>query len=304
MANKNIAYEKITGQIVDALEKGIVPWKKPWTVTGGLAPINLKSKKVYNGINLLILGCAPHASHVWGTFKQWTEVGGTVRKGEKSTPICFWTFFDKRDANGDNEFDAKGRPVKIPFLRYYSVFNAEQIDGIELDKYMPEKVEGIEFNPIAEAERVIAEMPNAPQIIHGGNVASYAPSMDIVRMPNKDQFHSEAEYYSTNFHELSHSTGHKSRVGRDLKPTEFGSESYSKEELIAEISACFLCSSVGIEQTFDNSAAYIKGWLKKLKDDKKLIVRAASAAKRSAEYILGNAESETETEKIKETETA
>lgn len=301
MAQENIAYEKITNEIITKLESGIIPWKKPWNVNGLFTPINVANKKTYNGINLLILGCQPYASNVWGTFKQWTDKNGFVRKGEKSTTICFWTFFPKKDKNGKVEIDGKGREVKVPFLRYYNVFNAEQIEGIDLGLYTPKTVEGIEFNPIDEAEKVVAQMPNCPMINHGGNVASYTPSLDIVRMPNKDQFNGNAEYYSTLFHELSHSTGHKSRVGRDLNPTEFGSESYSKEELIAEISACFLCSSVGIEQTFDNSAAYIKGWLKKLKDDKKLIISAASKAKASSEYILGNAKADADADAETET---
>ena len=304
MAKANIAYDKITNEIITALEKGIVPWKKPWNVVGGLMPINVANKKPYNGINVLILACKPYESNVWGTFKQWQEKGGMVQKGSKSTTICFWTFFPKKDKNGKVELDAKGREVKVPYLKYYNVFNACQIDGIDLSEYVPKKGETVEFDAIAQAEKVVAEMPKCPSITHGGNVACYTPSLDIVKMPNKTQFHSNGEYYSTLFHELSHSTGHKSRVGRDLNPTHFGSESYSKEELVAEISACFLCSSVGIEQTFDNSTAYIKGWLSKLKSDNKLIISAASQAKKSAEFIMGNVETEKETEKEKELETA
>lgn len=300
----NIAYEKITDEIIKALEKGIVPWKKPWNVAGGLMPINLITKKPYHGINLLILGCQPYTSNVWGSFKQWQEKDGFVRKGEKSTTICFWTFFPKKDKDGKVELDKNGREMKVPFLRYYSVFNAEQVEGIDLAQYMPKKNDdAIEFNPIIEAEKLVDHMPNRPIIHHGGNVASYSPTMDIVNMPNQTSFHGNAEYYCTLFHELGHSTGHKSRVGRDLNPTHFGSESYSKEELIAEITACFLCSSVGIEQTFDNSAAYIKGWLSKLKQDEKLIIQAASNAQKATKYILGETETEHETETEKELET-
>jgi antirestriction protein ArdC len=300
-AKKSDAYEMVTNEIIKSLEKGIVPWKKPWNVEGGLMPINVANNKPYNGINVLILACQPYASNVWGTFKQWKDKGGYVRKGEESTVVCFWKFLTKKDENGDIEYDSKGREMKIPLLRYYRIFNAEQIEGIELDKYTPQPIEPNEFTPIAKAEKIVAEMPNCPTIKHGGNVACYSPSLDIVNMPKAEQFHSNGEYYSTLFHELSHSTGHKTRVGRDLSPTSFGSESYSKEELVAEISACFLCSNVGIEQTFDNSTAYIKGWLKKLKDDKKLIISAASQAKKSATYIMGNAETEKKTTKELET---
>jgi len=298
-AKRDIAYDKITAQIITALESGIVPWKKPWNIAGGLMPQNVASKKVYNGLNVLLLGCQDHASHVWGTFKQWKEKGGMVRKGEKGTSIIFWTFFPKK-INGNVVLDAKGRPEKIPFLKYYTVFNAEQIDDIELSDYMPEKVETPEFSPIEAAEKVVSEMPNRPVIEHGGSNAGYSPSLDRVRMPQKEDFHGNGEYYSILFHELGHSTGHSSRVGRDLSPTSFGSESYSKEELVAEIAACFLCSSVGIEQTFDNSAAYLKGWLKRLKDDNKLIVRAASQARKASAYILNETAKEKEVEAVKE----
>ena len=134
------------------------------------------------------------------------------------------------------------------------------------------------------------------------NMASYSKGLDRVRMPNKERFDSNGEYYCTLFHELTHSTAHDTRVGRDMGKS-FGDDDYSNEELIAEIGACFICSSVGIEQTFDNSAAYIKGWLKKLKDDKKLIVKAASQAKKAAEYIL-DTQKEKATDKVDEKEKA
>lgn len=296
MANsiKKDTFQLVTEQIIASLEKGIVPWKKPWNVIPGMMPINVANKKPYNGLNILMLACQPYTSNVWGTFNQWKDKGGFVKKGEKSTTVIFWTFFEKKDTNGNLVLNAKGKPETVPYLRYYNVFNAEQIVGIDLEKYTPKQGKSSEFNPISEAEKVISQMPNCPKIKHSGNRAYYSPSLDYIGMPMPAQFHSNQEYYSTLFHELSHSTGHETRIGRDLSPTSFGSESYSKEELIAEISACFLCSTVGIEQTFDNSTAYIKGWLEKLKNDKKLIVYAASQAKKSADYILGNTKEETE----------
>jgi len=283
---KKDAYQEITNEFIKALETGIVPWKKPWDVIGDL-PSNVASKKTYNGINLMVLGWQPSESKVWGTFNQWKKLGGFVRKGEEGTSIIFWKMFDKKDKDGNIVLDKDGKPEVIRYLKYSKVFNAHQIEGIELEKYLPVKPEGNEFSPIEKAEQIVQNMPKRPQTIHSGNVACYSPSMDTVTMPTKEQFHNSESYYSVLFHEYSHSTGHKSRVGRDLEPTQFGSESYSKEELIAEISACFLCSNAGINTTFDNSAAYVKGWLSKLKNDKRLIVTASSAAKKSAKFILG-----------------
>lgn len=285
MAKANIAYEKITNAIIEKLEKGIVPWRKPWNIIGGQAPINVISKKAYRGFNLMMLASSEYKSNVWGTYRQWQSKKGFVREGEKSTLITFWQFFDKKDKKGNAVIGTNGKAQKIPFLRTYNVFNAEQIEGIEIEKYIPKVDEITEFEKIEKAEKVYNEMKNKPILEHVGNSACYNSLTDIVKMPSQKQFHSNNEYYGTLFHELSHATGHAKRLNRDLKNS-FGTEKYSKEELIAEISTCFLTSSVGITQTFENSVSYIQGWLTKLQSDPKMIITASSKAVKATEYIL------------------
>lgn len=190
---------------------------------------------------------------------------------------------DKVDADTNQEETSKG---KIPLLRYYSVFNLEQCEGIKA----PEPQETINnFNPIDKAEEIIANMPLLPEIKYGGNRAYYSPSLDYVQLPYQHTFDSAEEYYSTEFHELTHVTGHSKRVGRKsiLEPSYFGSHEYSKEELVAEMGAAFLCGHCGIEQkTIRNSAAYIQGWLKELKNDRTLLIHAAAQAQKSTDYII------------------
>jgi len=221
-------------------------------------------------------------------------MGGTFKKkddGEKQKgcPVIFWSMKEYTKDRDGNPYgnDSNGKPIvkKAWLLRYYTVFNVEQIDGIE-DK-IPE-TETRKFDPIAEGDSIIANMPNAPKIEHGGNRACYSPSLDHVRLPHRKQFEGNAEYYSTAFHELGHATGHTSRLNRDdvMDATMFGSHKYSREELVAEMTAVFLCSEIGLETTFDNSLAYLKNWLGKLKDDTKLILNAGGKAQKAADYIL------------------
>lgn len=280
-------YQIVTDKIIDLLNKGTVPWRKPFTVVGGRPqiPMNLVSKKPYRGINVWMLAAAGYASPYWVSYKQALSLGGNVRQGEQSTLAVFW----KRDEVEDKK---TGDRKRVFLLRYYRVFNVEQCDGLEakLPKIEKPKKSAKKFNPIAEAERIAEGMPKRPEIKWNGSRACYSPMFDRVAMPVKESFVSEPEYYSTLFHELAHSTGHESREGRFAGCTEdakqFGSEPYAKEELIAEMSAAFLCAISGIDQTADNSAAYIKGWLKALKNDHKMVVHAAAAAHRAADFIL------------------
>lgn len=274
-------YEVINQRIIELLERGAVPWKKPWNGESNM-PRNLVSKKEYRGVNVFHLACMPYGSPYWMTFKQIREKGGYVLQGEKATPVIFWKWLEMSDPD-----DATGNKIgKIPMLRYYNVFNIEQTEGIPL----PEPREIINpFNPIEKAEQVITDMPLKPNIYHGGNRACYSPTKDTIRLPTQHNFLSPEEYYCTAFHELIHCTGHAIRVGRRsiLEPTYFGSHDYSKEELVAEMGAAFLCGHTGIEQkTIENSAAYIQGWLKVLKNDKTMLVHAAAQAQKAADYIL------------------
>jgi antirestriction protein ArdC len=281
-------YEIITDRICGMLEQGIIPWNKPWN--GGGWPVNLVSKKHYRGINVALLATSKYSSRYWLTYQQAQDLGGHVKKDEKGTMIVFWKMLHKVET--DSEGNEK--EVTIPMLRYYYVFNVEQCEGIKIPSNdIPER----EFTPIEEAERIVRDMPKRPEIRHGGDRAYYSPSLDYVQMPKKSQFINEEAYYSTLFHELSHSTGHSSRVNRklDQRLAAFGSEDYSKEELVAEFSASFLCGICGIEQAvIKNSAAYIQSWLRALRNDKQMAVNAAAAAQKAADYILGKQETEQE----------
>lgn len=277
---KKDVYEIITERITDLLEKGTIPWRRPWA--GGEMPRNLVSKKPYNGINVLMLACAGFTSPYFLTFNQTRKLGGTVKKGEKGTPVIFWKLLkDKKGAVTKN-----GKEKTFGFLRYYSVFNAAQCDGIEVPApVVPAK----DFDPIKAAEDIEINYEDCPTITHKGGRACYSPGGDQIMMPSKDSFVGAAEYYSTLFHEMGHSTGHKKRLDREgvTDPIKFGSHKYSKEELVAEFTACFLCAEAGINNTLDNSAAYIQNWLKALKDDPKMIVQASGKATRAAKYITG-----------------
>lgn len=280
MANK--VYEKITDLIISKLEQGIIPWSKPWNVVDGGMPCNLKTKKAYRGVNVLMTMMQGYGSPYWVTFNQCKGMGGHVRKGEKGTPIVFWNSYVKKNAD-DEEYD-------VWFLKQYTIFNVEQCNG--LDKHLPEPVEPAEeFDAIANAETIVDGMPRKPVMTSGGNRAYYRPATDTVNMPARNQFNDAEGFYGTLFHELVHSTGHQTRLDRKGITTSmvaFGDETYSQEELVAELGAAFLCGEAGISDlTIDNSAAYIKGWLKALKDDKKMVVYAGSQAQKAADFIMG-----------------
>ena len=272
-------HDIITEKIITELENGNIPWKRPWK-TSGLLPTNLISRKAYRGINTLLLSLAGHESPYWVTFKQAKALGGCVRKGEKGSMVVFYTDYSKENSAGEVE--------KFPVLRYYTVFNVSQCDGIEA-KVPVEEEEALEFTPIERCEAIVGNMPLPPAIHHGKGKTYYSPREDSVGLPSKERFTGVPEYYSTLFHELAHSTGHKARLDRDLdKMAAFGSADYSKEELIAEMGAAFLCGETGIDPaTIENSAAYIKGWLSKLRKYKKFLVNACAQGQKAADFILG-----------------
>ena len=283
-------YSIITDRIISLLEAGTVPWQKPWTGIrnadgSAVMPANFVSKKAYRGVNVFLLSAVRFTCPYWLTYRQASELGGNVKKGEKGFPVVFW----KRLIVEDKV--TKERKV-ISMLRYYTVFNIEQCEGISWEKPAPIPApETPSFNPIEECVRIVDAMPAKPDIRHLGNRACYSPFLDIVQMPVAESFEKPEAYYSTLFHELTHATGHKSRLDRKGISTElagFGSETYSKEELVAEMGASFLCGFAGIvNSTIDNSAAYIASWLRKLKDDRKLVVFAAAQAQRASDFILG-----------------
>ncbi len=277
-------HEEVTAKIVAALERGVIPWRSPILgAKGGGIPANLVSKRPYSGINSFLLALSAwgegYTSRHWLTFKQALDLGGSVRKGQKSTLIVFYRMFDTKDKQ-------TGEDKHIPMLRHYNVFNVDQCDGIKSPDAAP--YTPLDFSPIEEAQRIVEGFDGCPTIEHSpAGRAFYRPSADLVHMPERTRFASVPEYYSTLFHELSHSTGHKSRLNRKADGA-FGSGEYAKEELVAEMSAAFLCAEAGIAPaTIENHAAYVAGWLKALKDDRKLVVGAASAGQKSANWILG-----------------
>lgn len=270
-------YEKITNIIIQKLEEGVAPWKCGFMRYDN-PPKNYVSDKPYRGINALLLSLTGKRP-IFMTYLQAKELGGNVKKGAKGFPVVYYNFVEKEQENVDK--DAK----KIPFLRYYTVFSTDDIEGIDFD--FPEIVR-TENERLTVCEEIIEKMPNAPKIDFASGRAYYSTILDYVSIPPLWDFETREEYYATIFHELGHSTGHESRLAREevMKAGKFGSYSYSKEELVAEICAAFLCGYAGITQTLDNSVAYIQSWLKVLRNDKKFVIDAASKAQRAFDYIL------------------
>jgi antirestriction protein ArdC len=268
-------YEMVTNKIIEKLEAGTVPWRKPWNGSKGPA-VNWKTQKAYRGINVMLLEPGEYL-----TFKQATEAGGKVKKGAKSEIVVFWKWYEKEDkTTGDVE--------QIPTLKYYRVFNINQCEGIKSKR--DEKIPTFEHDPIEEAENIIKGFMNKPSLSWEQTGAWYKPGLDHVNVPPMKDFPKIEEYYNTFFHELCHSTGHRSRLNRDgiTGTHKFGSQDYSKEELVAEIGASMLTGFAGFSDvTFENTAAYIQNWLEVLKNDTKLVVRAGSAAQKAVDYILG-----------------
>ena len=270
-------YDVVTDRIIAKLEAGVVPWRKPWSGRAGM-PKNLTSGKEYRGVNVFLLHCLGYESPYFLTFNQAKKLGGYVCQGERGCPVVFWKWFEKEDENGETK--------RLPVLRYYTVFNVAQCKDVEAPAIeVPER----QHNSIEAAEQLVQAMPNAPEIRHGLRGASYNPTEDAVQMPRPEVFESGEAYYSTVFHELTHSTGHPSRLSRKLETlTSFGSRDYSREELVAEMGAAFLCGEVSILETnIEQSAAYIDGWLRRLRNDRRLVVTAAAQAQKASDYILG-----------------
>jgi antirestriction protein ArdC len=278
---KNPTYDRITDRITALLEQGTVPWHKPWKARTGL-PRNFVSKNPYRGINVFLLLAMMYESPFWLTFRQVSQLGGSVRKGEKACPVVFW-----KQTTGEDK--KTGEEKKKYLLRFYHVFNVSQCDGLKIS------AEPVQENVIAKPEDIVAQMPQPPILKHGMTHAYYSPKEDCVGLPPRERFEKTEDYYSTVFHEFVHSTGHEKRLKRSTltEKSGFGSNPYCKEELIAEMGAAFLCGLAEIgERTIDNSAAYLKGWLEQLRNDKTLIVQAAAQAQKAADFILGRTESE------------
>ena len=276
-------YEMVTERIIEQLEQGVIPWEKPWTGIRSGAH-NRISKKSYSLLNQMLL---KHKGE-YATFKQWQDLGGHVRKGEKSEIVVFWKIQPIEEEKEDGTKEVK----QIPLLRYFNVFHISQVDGVEpLSKDALNEIE-----PIEKAESILYSYWTKENITveHvAGDKAYYSPSLDMIHLPLFEQFISANEYYSTAFHESIHSTMKESRCDRAEdrkgKLVAFGSNEYSKEELVAEIGSASLMNIIGIEKnkSFRNSCAYIQNWLSVLKNDVKFIVSASSKAEKAVDYILG-----------------
>ena len=270
-------YKEITARIIAQMEAGVIPWQKPWVSRG--KAISRSTGKPYSLLNQMLLGRPGE----YLTFKQCQEAGGKVKKGEKSSMVVFWKFIEQED-------EETHKIKEVPFLRYYNVFHIDQCEGVTakhpIETTFPEGASTV------EAAQTIVEGYIAREGIklchREGDRACYCPSTDEVILPEQKQFHSTAEYYGTVFHELTHSTGHPSRLDRLSKLSFFGTEEYSKEELVAEIGAATLVNHVGLETSTSlrNNAAYLQNWLQVLKDDKRFIVSATGKAEKAVNLIL------------------
>ena len=293
--------KRITERILGFLEQGIVPWQKPWNGGKANAPRSVSTKKVYRGTNLAILGCAGYESPWWLTFGQAKKLGGQVRKGEKSFPIHYWKFHPAQDCKtclGGQPLcehcGGSGKYQPFPSLFSFNVFSANQCDGLP-EKYYPaikDDDEVRDFTPVEACDEIIANYPDSPKVYHDqADSCHYRPSADEVHMVKPEKFISDEEYYSTFFHELVHSTGHKKRLAREgvTGLNFFGSHEYSKEELVAELGSTFLCAIAGIDRSsvIQNSASYISGWKSKLSENEDWIVWAGSRSAKACDHILG-----------------
>lgn len=267
-------YEAVAAKIMDALNKGVVAWRKPWQ--GHFNPV---SGTQYRGINPLLLGMAAEENGYtdcrWLTFKGANTLGGKVRKGEKGTMIVFWKVFRKEE---------DGVEKTIPMLRYFTVFNVEQCEGLEL----PPMGSSDALNTVTAAQEIVDGYTDCPEMVDGGGRAWYRPSTDELGMPDRATFESAEAWYRVLFHEMAHSTGAAHRLNRDLTGMK-GDEDYSREELVAEMTAAMLCGQAGIltDDSAEQSAAYIAGWRQALTDDPGALIWAAGRASKAAAYIAG-----------------
>ena len=291
---KTTTYETITQQILAMLDKGVAPWRKTWKGVG--RPVNIKGNR-YRGANFMLLAALDFERPIFLTYKQAQEHGGNVRKGEKGIPVVFWKTLQFEKESDGGEAEGEGEKRQVPFMRHYTVFNVSQCDGVKLPAKLEQPTLEAKFDPVEAAERICAGYPNPPKIRTSGERACYNLALDEIAVPPKTAFESAETYYATLFHEMGHSTGHKSRLDRTMSGNKHG-DTYALEELIAEMTATFLCAEAGIEQpVLENAAAYLEYWGKQLKADPKLFVTAAGRAQKAADYIL-NVKHNEQTEEV------
>lgn len=279
-------YQLVTDKIISLLEKGIVPWQKPWTEAS--APMNLLSKRQYRGINLWLLLSLNYEQNFFLTWDQIKSIGGSVKKDEKGHIVVFWKPVQKKAEEADE------KEKSVPMLRYYKVFNIAQCRDIP-EHLIPTIGSASTKDPILECEAILNTMPDMPLIYFQGKQAYYNIEKDEIVLPKMKSFRTSESYYSTLYHELVHSTGAEKRLGRktltDLVP--FSTESYAMEELIAEMGSAYLCRFSGIlPAEIKNTVAYLDNWLGVFKKDKRFIISASGQAQKAVDFILGKKESE------------
>lgn len=290
---KNI-YQQITDEVIQALEKGVIVWKKPWA--GDVMPRNIITGHMYRGWNPFYLNMVcilrNYELPYFLTFEQAKKNNAHVKKGEKGSKVIYWEakpMKNKAIVTRDPQTgETKVSVPTIPILKQFTVFNVSQVEGLEYTK--PEVYERTSIEKIEACEKTIAAMKNPPPIKFIGGAACYIPALDEVHMPQQNKFFTDEAYYSTLFHELVHATGHATRLKREevMNPNQFGTQPYSKEELVAELGNTYLSGITGIlPKTLDNSAAYIEGWLNRLRHNEKFFLQACSQAQAAADYITG-----------------
>jgi antirestriction protein ArdC len=276
-------YQTVTDRILRQLESGVVPWRKNWTT--GL-PKSLSTGREYRGINVVILGTAEYTSRYWVTYRQALQLGGHVRKGERATPVIYWKWRTPEEM--EKRRRASGKDSVAPCVPFVSaVFNLDQVDGIEGPE---DDVPNRQTQPLQVAADMFDVMPDKPEIVHGaGRNPAYCPTLDRILLPHLSQFDDAHAYYQALFHEAVHSTGHPRRLNRFEATGTGGFAAYSFEELVAEFGAAFLTAFAGIRtsDTEAQNASYIAGWAEAIRNDNRLILLAASAAQRAADYIRG-----------------
>jgi antirestriction protein ArdC len=272
-----LIYQQVTDKIITELESGTIPsWVKNWSGDAG-ADCNVITNKPYSGINTIILGMSGFKSPYWGTYKQWLSIGAKINKDQFNKYQCIVFYSPVKTTKKQQDSDEKQQVYKV--MRCFRVYNAEQVTGFEAPAMPAPKV----FNNVASIEALTVN--SGAQLQFGGDRAYYSPNQDFIAMPHKLQFNSEASYYATLLHELAHWSGHKSRLDRDLSGR-FGNEAYAAEELIAELSAAFLCARFNIAGELRHSS-YIASWLRVLKNDNKAVFKAAALAQKAADYLAG-----------------
>ncbi|MEQ5055415.1 zincin-like metallopeptidase domain-containing protein [Klebsiella michiganensis] len=278
--NRTDIYQTVTDSIIEALEAGVKPWSCPWKRVPGMSglPVNYATGVAYSGMNIMLLWCSASkqgfSDSRWMTYKQSQAAGGQVRKGEHGTTAIFYTTLEKEKDDGETEH--------IPMLKTFTVFNLDQIDGLPATKETRAEVPAVTFDPLPQAEALFS--CSGAKIIEKGQNAFLMPATDEIWLPERHLFNDAANFYATGLHELVHWTGAKGRLNREMKG-KFGSEGYAFEELCAELGSAFLMADLGIEGEVQHES-YITSWLKALKNDKRYIFRAASAASKAHRYLM------------------